>query len=451
MPPPRRVSLAELNSQAPDAFVALLGGVFEDSPWVAEAVASRRPLRSVGELHRAMTAAVADAPREQRLALIRAHPDLAGRAAIAGELGPESSREQAAAGLDRLTPDQHARFVDVNARYRERYGFPLVICAREHDAASLLAHAAGRLDSGADREEERALAEIAKIARLRLEDLVTDPTPRPAHISYGKLQVPVHRVHPEHGVLAFEADLEVLGRDFLPAYTDGDNTMVVATDTMKNVILRRAAEYEGTSLEGYADFLGRAFLEAYPIIAGVRVGLRELPFEPLTEKLFRLRDGDHAVVDLELERGPEDDGIAVAEQRSGIAGLQLLKTTGSAFTRFARDADTTLPERSDRPLLIHLDVFWTYADPAEAARAALPPAAIRAVVEETFDRFVSESIQHIVHEMGQALLARFAQLASVELVAENHTHDPVGEAPDGRKVYSAPFPAYGLITLVLER
>ncbi len=449
MPPPARASLAEVNALDPDAFTALLGGVFEDAPWVARAVSSERPFASRAALHRAMVAAVAAASRRQRLALIRAHPDLAGRAAIAGELGPESTREQVAAGLDRLTPAQHAAFLDVNARYRERHGFPLVICAREHDTTSLLAHAARRLDADPAGEEERALAEIAKIARLRLEDLVSDPPAHPAHISYGKLQVPVHRVHPEHGVLAFEADLEVLGRDFLPAYTEGDNSMVVATDTMKNVILRRAVEYDGASLEGYADFLGRAFLDAYPIMAGVRVGLRELPFEALTGKLLRGREGHHAVVDLELERG--EDGLEVAAHRCGVVDLVLLKTTGSAFTRFARDDDTTLPERADRPLLIHLDVFWTYADPDEAVRAPVPAAAVQEAVEATFDRFVSESIQHLVHEMGQELLARFDALASVEFVAENHTHDPVGEGPDGRRVYSAPFPAYGLITLVLER
>jgi urate oxidase len=447
--PSSRASLAEVNALSPEAFAQRFGGVFEDSPWVARGAAGARPVSSVAELHRAMTRVVDDAPREQRLALIRAHPDLAGRAAIAGELGPESAREQVAAGLDRLTPEQHAAFLDVNARYRERHGFPLVICAREHDTASLLAHAASRLEGDPAAEEDRALAEIAKIARLRLEDLVSDPGAHAAHITYGKLQVPVHRVHPEHGLLAFEADLEVLGRDFLPAYTEGDNSMVVATDTMKNVILRRAVEYDGASLEGYADFLGRAFLDAYPIMAGVRVALRELPFEALTTRLHRGREGDHALVDLELERG--EDGLSIAAHRCGLAGLALLKTTGSAFTRFARDDDTTLPERADRPLLVHLDVFWTYADGTEAVRAPIAARAIRAVVEETFDRFVSESIQHLVHEMGQELLARFDALASVELVAENHTRDPVGEGPDGRKVYTAPFPAYGLITLVLER
>jgi 2-oxo-4-hydroxy-4-carboxy-5-ureidoimidazoline decarboxylase len=88
--PPARASLTEVNALDPDAFTALLGGVFEDSPWVARAVAGQRPLRSVRALHRAMAAAVDAAPRERRLALIRAHPDLAGRAAIAGELGPRA-------------------------------------------------------------------------------------------------------------------------------------------------------------------------------------------------------------------------------------------------------------------------------------------------------------------------------------------------------------------------
>ncbi len=109
--------------------------------------------------------------------LIRAHPDLAGRAAIAGTLTPESTREQAAAGLDRLTPDQHARILELTAAYRERFGFPFVICAREHTADSIIAAAAQRLAHDPDDEERTALAEIAKIAALRLTDLGTDDVP----------------------------------------------------------------------------------------------------------------------------------------------------------------------------------------------------------------------------------------------------------------------------------
>jgi OHCU decarboxylase len=111
------------------------------------------------------------APPEQRLALIRAHPDLAGRAAVAGELTAHSAAEQSSAGLDRLTPDEYERFTRANAAYRERFGFPFVICVREHTKESILAGADARLQRAPEDEERTALEEIAKIARLRLEEL----------------------------------------------------------------------------------------------------------------------------------------------------------------------------------------------------------------------------------------------------------------------------------------
>jgi OHCU decarboxylase len=154
-----------------DAFVARFGGVFEASPWIAERAYARGPFAGVAELHRAMVAVVDEAPREARLALIRAHPDLAGKAAIAGALTAESTREQAAAGLDRLTPQQHARILALTAAYRDRFGFPFVVCAREHTADSIIAAAQERLHNDPDAEERAALAEIAKIAALRLADL----------------------------------------------------------------------------------------------------------------------------------------------------------------------------------------------------------------------------------------------------------------------------------------
>jgi OHCU decarboxylase len=115
---------------------------------------------------------VEHSPRDARLELIRAHPDLAGKAAIAGDLTPESTREQAAAGLDRLTPQQYERITHLTAAYRERFGFPFVVCAREHTPDSIIATAARRLEADPDDEEQTALNEIAKIARLRLADLV---------------------------------------------------------------------------------------------------------------------------------------------------------------------------------------------------------------------------------------------------------------------------------------
>ena len=147
--------------------------MFEASPWIAAAAwDTDRPFGSVEALHAAMLRAVARAPERDRLALIRAHPDLAGRAAIAGELTPESTREQAAAGLDALTPEQHERIVTLTAAYRERFGFPFVVCAREHSPDSIVAAASSRLEADGAAEERTALAEIAKIARLRLDELV---------------------------------------------------------------------------------------------------------------------------------------------------------------------------------------------------------------------------------------------------------------------------------------
>src|SRR5215207_3325806 len=155
-----------------DDFVAHFGGVFEESPWIARETWEARPFGSVDALHAAMVWVVEHAPRSARLELIRAHPDLAGRAAIAGALTPESTREQATAGLDRLSPAQHERITGLTAAYRERFGFPFVVCAREHTADSIVAAAAERLEAAPDEEEQTALSEIAKIARLRLDDLV---------------------------------------------------------------------------------------------------------------------------------------------------------------------------------------------------------------------------------------------------------------------------------------
>ena len=175
---PHRITLAELNGRDREGFVAALGHVFERSPWVAAAAWARRPFAGLEELHAAMVAAVAAAGEERQLALIRAHPDLAGRVALAGRLTAESAGEQAAAGLTALSADELARFQVYNAAYKERFGFPFVICAREHKKDAILAAFPVRLANGRDDEIRTALDEIAKIAWLRLSDCVAAPSPR---------------------------------------------------------------------------------------------------------------------------------------------------------------------------------------------------------------------------------------------------------------------------------
>jgi urate oxidase len=274
-----------------------------------------------------------------------------------------------------------------------------------------------------------------------------------AEISYGKLVVPLQLVRGDR-LLACDVSMEVLGQGFLAAYTEGDNRKVVATDTMKNVIQRQAHAYEGATLEGLLDALGRHFLTTYPDMEGLRLWAAETPFVAVSEKVFRRVDAEHAVAELELTRS--DDGkVTLSAQRSGVVGFRVLKTTGSSFTSFARDEETTLPERRDRPLYIHLDVHWRYGAPTDAVGAAhVAPGAVTALLLEVHDTFVSESIQHLVHEVGQRLLAAFPALSEVAFRGENHTFDPVpgaAEAEPLRKTYTSPFPAWGLITLVLTR
>jgi xanthine dehydrogenase D subunit len=154
--------------------LAALGGLFEHSPWVVEAAWRRRPFRTVAELEAALEAAMREAPRERQLQLIRAHPELAGREAEERTLTRESSSEQASAGLDRLTADELEALRRLNRSYRERFGLPLIICVREHTKDSIIAWGTARLEHSHEREIDIALGEIAKIARLRLADLLEE-------------------------------------------------------------------------------------------------------------------------------------------------------------------------------------------------------------------------------------------------------------------------------------
>jgi OHCU decarboxylase len=163
------VTLEELNALGREDFVDRLGGVAEGSPWVAERAWAEGPFADADALADAFRRAINSASREWQLGLIQAHPDLAGRVA----LSPESAAEQAGAGLDRLSPDQLAEFTRLNVTYRARFGFPFVICVREHDAASILAAYRERLRNDGIQERRAALAEIGKIVRLRLDEAVS--------------------------------------------------------------------------------------------------------------------------------------------------------------------------------------------------------------------------------------------------------------------------------------
>ncbi|MFB2550560.1 2-oxo-4-hydroxy-4-carboxy-5-ureidoimidazoline decarboxylase [Ensifer soli] len=154
------------------SFVARFGGVFEHSPWVAEGAYGPDLPLTAPAVHAAMCAVFRAATREERLAVLRAHPDLAGKLAVSGGLTEESRAEQAGAGLDRLTPEEFARFTALNAAYVETFGFPFIIAVKGLDRHAILAAFEARIGNGAEEEFETASAEVEKIARLRLEGLL---------------------------------------------------------------------------------------------------------------------------------------------------------------------------------------------------------------------------------------------------------------------------------------
>jgi OHCU decarboxylase len=168
------MDLARLNGARESEFVDAVGFTFEASPWIAARAWHRRPFQSVDSLYRAMKRVVEEASMAEKIELIRAHPDLAGRVAREGRLTPASRGEQTSAGLDRLTAQERARFDALNSAYREKFGFPFVICVREHDKVEILDALARRSANGRDREIATALDEIGKIARYRLTDALKE-------------------------------------------------------------------------------------------------------------------------------------------------------------------------------------------------------------------------------------------------------------------------------------
>ncbi len=164
-------TLKYLNECDRSAFVASLGHLFEHSPWVAEETWAQRPFASAEALHAALCATMQAAPVERQLALIRAHPDLAGRLAQQKKLTAESTREQASAGLDQLTDAELTAFTRQNVAYQAKFGFPFIICARLNAKSAILTAMQARSGNPPDTEFTTALGEIEKIARLRLQDL----------------------------------------------------------------------------------------------------------------------------------------------------------------------------------------------------------------------------------------------------------------------------------------
>ncbi len=204
-------SLSDLNACSRDEFVGALANIFEYSPWIAEQAAAARPFAGVSALFAAMKVAVDHATPELRLALIRAHPDLANKTQRAAGLTAESSAEQNSVGLDRLSDAEYEAFEKVNNAYRAKFGFPYIVCVRRHTRDSILRDFERRLPNDADSEIRISLEEICRIAALRVDQQVISDDRLKVHGRLSTHVLDTHSGKPAAGIAVELVELSLLG------------------------------------------------------------------------------------------------------------------------------------------------------------------------------------------------------------------------------------------------
>jgi urate oxidase/2-oxo-4-hydroxy-4-carboxy-5-ureidoimidazoline decarboxylase len=274
------------------------------------------------------------------------------------------------------------------------------------------------------------------------------------HSYYGKGDVTVYRLNrdgkgPAGGSPVFGANILMLvyGDAFWPTYTTGDNTGLIATDSMKNFIQRETMSYQGPDLEGCCRFLGAKFIETYPQVEGVQVSADEIPYAGLPggNAAFAPAGPERVTARIEIDR------TGIVEVASGIRGFKLLRLGGSAFHGFVRDQYTTLPDIANRPLHMWLDLEWLYTDSAAGFSAGAVTAGVRQIVRDVFNTFESGSIQQVIYQIGTKMLADISAISEIHLEANNRTWDTVAERGEELGVYTDARPPYGSLGLRLRR
>jgi urate oxidase / 2-oxo-4-hydroxy-4-carboxy-5-ureidoimidazoline decarboxylase len=275
---------------------------------------------------------------------------------------------------------------------------------------------------------------------------------------YGKGDVIVYRLQRDGRVPAgqspvFGASVKILlyGDSFWPTYATGDNTGLVATDSMKNFVQRETLNFSGGDLESYCQFLAGKFLTTYPQTEGIQVSATEIPYADIADGgvAFAPAGPEQATARLELRRNQNE--IECVELRSALRGFKLLRLGGSSFQGFVRDQYTTLPDIANRPLHMWLDLEWLYTSPAAGFSDGQVTARVRSMVREVFHSFESGSIQQLIYQLGNRMLAELPCLAAVDLEAHNRTWDTVAEAGEQLGVFTDPRPPYGCLGLRLRR
>jgi urate oxidase/2-oxo-4-hydroxy-4-carboxy-5-ureidoimidazoline decarboxylase len=275
---------------------------------------------------------------------------------------------------------------------------------------------------------------------------------------YGKGDVIVYRLQrdahsPQGQSPVFGASVLMLlyGDSFWPTYVTGDNTNLVATDSMKNFIQRETLNFTGCDLESFCRFLAEKFLSAYPQTEGLQVSAIELPYDQLPNgnMAFAPSGRERATARIELQRNGSE--LQMLEAASGIQGFKLLRLGGSTFFGFVRDQYTALPDIKNRPLHMWLDLEWSYTGLDASCSNGKVTARVRQIVPEIFQSFESGSIQQVIYQMGEKILAEVPTIAEIHLEANNRTWDTVTEQGEQLGVYTDARPPFGCLGLRLKR
>jgi urate oxidase len=266
-------------------------------------------------------------------------------------------------------------------------------------------------------------------------------------------------------IFGFNCKIALKGDAFLTSFTKGDNSLVVATDSMKNFIQREMANYQGNTAEGFIRFICNRFLDRYSHVDTIEITADEIAFDNVlvpkdegygkSDLVFRRSRNEHATTTIEVERTPT--GNQVVRHTSGIIGVQLIKVKGSSFYGFIRDEYTTLPEAFDRPLFIFLDFDWEYSDIEDALginpEKYVPAEQIADIANTVFHELNCRSIQELIYHIGLRVLERFQQLSTIQFKTNNRTWETVVETiPNSEgSVFTEPRPPYGFQGFAVTR
>ncbi|EZH66825.1 uricase [Bacillaceae bacterium JMAK1] len=256
----------------------------------------------------------------------------------------------------------------------------------------------------------------------------------------------------DNTVFGVDVTIEVGGKEFLTSFTEGDNSKVVATDSMKNFIQRHLATFSGTTAEQFVHYVAHAFLQQYDHIETVNMTAELLPFEAtattgddgpqISDLVYKKSRNEKLKASIRMERRGGE--LVIAQQISELTDLQLIKVKDNSFVGFIRDEYTTLPEDGNRPLFIYLNIGWTY-EAGEEQDGFVAHEQVKDIASTVFHETASPSIQSLIYHIGLRMLQRFPSLKDVRFESQNRTWDTVVEqVPDSEgKVYTEPRLPYG--------